>query len=56
MDGHAETYVERHGELANKSVSQLERRKAPCMDEHHMVPEDFEVIGEPAPGCANRKW
>ena len=45
VKGHAEHCVERHGELANKCVSQLKQAATPCIDDHHLKKEGVEVVG-----------
>ena len=40
--------VDRHYELAKKSVCQLEQEGTPCGYDHHLNKDDFDVVGEVA--------
>ena len=46
MTGHARQCVEKYLELANKKEQDLKQVPTPCLDDHQMKPEDFEVKGE----------
>ena len=51
MKGHAEKSVERYCELAHKSVEQLSEVCTPCMDDHQLTKDDFEIVRELADVC-----
>ena len=48
MDGDAKKCVERHCELANKSIQQLQKVATPCIDDHQLKEEEEELksVGE----------
>ena len=46
MKGHAEQCVERYCDLTKKPVSQLKQSGMPCIDDHQMKKDDFEVVGD----------
>ena len=46
MAGHAKKCVERYCELANKTIQQLYKVFAPCMDDHHFKEEEMKSVGE----------
>ena len=52
MEGHAIQCVERYCELANRTPASLKPTETPCIDDHQIKPEDFEVVGELASICA----
>ena len=52
MQGHAAQCVERYLELANKSSSCLRQVSTPCVDEHSIASENFDVKGELAHCCS----
>ena len=52
MQGHAAQCVERYLELANKSPSCLRQVSTPCVDEHSIASENFDVKGELAHCCS----
>ena len=45
MEGHAQKYVERYCELANKKTEQLYKVSSPCLDDHQFK-EELESVGE----------
>ena len=47
MEGHAQKCVEFCGELTHSTVDQLyEVSTTQCLDDHHIKPEDLEIVGE----------
>ena len=52
MTGHVEKCVERSFEFAKKDVPFLQSVATPCVDDHPIPPEDFEVQGELSDVCA----
>ena len=52
MEGHAVQCVERYCELAHRTPESLKPTETPCIDDHQLKPEDFEVAGELASICA----
>ena len=40
MEGHARECVERHCELAKKTIQQLYKVSTPCLDDHHFKKEE----------------
>ena len=46
MTSHARQCVERYCELANVEESSLRRAITPCIDDHHIDPEDFQAKGK----------
>ena len=46
MEGHAVQCVERYCELAHKTPASLKLTETPCIDDHQLKPEDFEIEGE----------
>ena len=52
MKVHPEKCIDRSCHLAEKDVSRLKQLDTPCMDDHQMVPEEFETKGELSPVCA----
>ena len=52
MTGHVEGCVERYLELAKKDRSSLKKVATPCIDDHQLLPEDFEKRGELADSAA----
>ena len=45
MEGHAQKCVEFLGELAHSVVDQLHEASTQCLDDHHIKPEDLEIVG-----------
>ena len=52
MTAHAEQCVERHCDLAKKSVCQLKELGTPYLEDHHLRKDDLQVVGELVPVCA----
>ena len=52
MEGHAEKCVEFFGELAHNTVDQLHEVSTQCLDDHHINPEDLEIVGELSETCS----
>ena len=46
MEGHAQKFVERYCELANKKVEQLHKVSHPSLDDHEFKKEELESVGE----------
>ena len=46
MKGHAQKCVECFGELAHNTVDQLHEVSTQCLDDHHIKPEDLEILWE----------
>ena len=46
MEGHAQKCVEFFGELTHNTVDQLHEVSTQCLDDHHIKPEDLEIVGE----------
>ena len=46
MEGHAQKWVERYCESANKKVEQLYKVSSPCLDDHQFKQEELESVGE----------
>ena len=46
MEGHAQKCVEFFGELAHNTVDQLHEVSTQCLDDHHIKPEDLEILWE----------
>ena len=46
MEGHVQTCVERHCELANKKVEQRYKVSSPCLDDHQFKQEELESVVE----------
>ena len=44
MAGHAKECVERHCELANKTIRQLYKVSTPCIDDHHF--KEMKSVGK----------
>ena len=45
MKDHAKQCVERYVELAKQSLSSLQPRSTPCIDDHQLLPTDFTIKG-----------
>ena len=58
MVGHAKKCVERYSELANKTIQQLYKVSAPCIDDHHFKEEETKSVGELSHVCSQivLKW
>ena len=52
MTGHAQKCVERYCDFAEKDVPSVQSVATPCVDDHLIPPEDFEVQGELSDVCA----
>ena len=52
MAGHANQCVERHCELANKTIQQLFKVSCPCIDDHHFKEEERKSVGELSNTCS----
>ena len=52
MFGHVEQTVDRYLELSKKTKDSLKKVATPCIDDHLIPPEEFEVKGELSPGAA----
>ena len=46
MQGYAQKCVERHCDLAHKTVDQLHQVSTPYVDDHQIIPADLEIVGE----------
>ena len=44
--------VERYRELANKTVEHLHQVSTPCLDDHHLKEEEFEMVGGISKVCS----
>ena len=53
MEGHALQCVERYCELAGKELGKLKQYDTPCIDDHQLKPEDFELKGQVSETAAN---
>ena len=53
MESHAEKYVKRYCELANKTTQQLYKMATPCMDDHQFKEEEIESVGELSNVCSH---
>ena len=52
MTGHAEQCVLRYCELANRNAKDRPKVETPCIDDHHINPEDTQITGMLAPVCS----
>ena len=52
MFGHVQQTADRYLELAKKSKEYLKKVATPCIDDHQIPPEEFEVKGELSPIAA----
>ena len=52
LEGHAKKCVERYCELANKTIQQLHKVSAPCIDDHHFKEEEMKSYGELSQVCS----
>ena len=44
MAGHAKKCVERYCELANKTTQELYKVSTPCIDDHHFIEEETNLL------------
>ena len=51
MAGHGKKCVERHCELANKTIPQFYKVSIPCIDDHHFQEEELKSVGELSQVC-----
>ena len=52
MCGHVTQTVDRYLELAGKTKEALKKVATPCIDNHQVLPEEFDVKGELSPIAA----
>ena len=52
MEGHAKKCMERYCELANKTIQQLYKVAAPCLDDHQIKDEENGSVGDLSTVCS----
>ena len=52
MEGHARKCVDRYCELPHKTVDQLHKMSALCLDDRQIKKEDLEIVGELSEICS----
>ena len=52
MEGHAKKCVERYCELVNKTIQQLYKIAAPCIDDHDFKEEEMKYVGKLSQVCS----
>ena len=52
MEDHAQNFVERYCELANKTPQQLYKVTTPCLDDHQFKEEELGSVGDLSTVCS----
>ena len=52
MEGHAQKCFQRYCDLANTKTEQLYKVSSPCLDDHQIMKEELESVGELSDVCS----